>query len=103
MMDAKLEKWIEDNRFDAYGSDFNGQPSGFQTEAVAVYDLRALFDGKVLVPARVLVNLVDALKDARSGMQCIRQSHGDLYGIGFDRVELRSAEALSMLASSQQS
>jgi hypothetical protein len=37
--------------------------------------------------ARQARQLEDALKDARSGMLYIRQAHGNLYGVGFDRVE----------------
>ena len=29
--------------------------------------------------------LVDALKDARSALLYVREVHGDLYGVGFDR------------------
>lgn len=61
--------------------------------------LREWMAGHARVQNRVIVNLVDALKDARSGMRCIRQTHGDLYGIGFDRVEKRSTEALRDLES----
>ncbi len=39
--------------------------------------------------------LEDALKDAVSGLRYIRQTHGELYGVGFDRVEEKSKLALS--------
>lgn len=38
--------------------------------------------------------LEDALLDARSGMRYIRESHGNLYGVGFDRIEEKSKKAL---------
>jgi len=38
--------------------------------------------------------LEDALMDARSGMRYILATHGKLYGVGFDRVEEKSAKAL---------
>ena len=38
--------------------------------------------------------LEDALADARSGMRYIRESHGDLYGVAFDRVEEKASKAL---------
>lgn len=38
--------------------------------------------------------LEDALLDARSGMRYIRETHGDLYGVGFDRVEDKAAKVL---------
>lgn len=38
--------------------------------------------------------LVDALKDAVSGISYVRQKHGDLYGVGFDRVEMIANAAL---------
>ena len=44
--------------------------------------------------ARQARQLEDALKDARSGMLYIRQAHGNLYGVGFDRVEEKAKKAL---------
>ena len=44
--------------------------------------------------ARKARQLEDALLDARSGMRYIREVHGNLYGVGFDRVEERAAKAL---------
>lgn len=44
--------------------------------------------------ARQARQLEDALLDARSGMLYIRSTHGNLYGVGFDRVEEKAAKAL---------
>lgn len=44
--------------------------------------------------ARKARQLEDALLDARSGMQYIRETHGNLYGVGFDRVEDKAKAAL---------
>lgn len=38
--------------------------------------------------------LVEALKDAMSALSYVRACHGDLYGVGFDRVGERSIKAL---------
>ena len=38
--------------------------------------------------------LTDALADARSGLNYIRETHGELYGVGFDRVEQACAALL---------
>ncbi len=38
--------------------------------------------------------LEDALMDARSGLLYIRETHGNLYGVGFDRVEEKAKAAL---------
>ena len=38
--------------------------------------------------------LEDALLDARSGMRYIKETHGNLYGVGFDRVEEKATTAL---------
>ncbi len=38
--------------------------------------------------------LEDALKDARSALLYVREVHGDLYGVGFDRVEKKASVAL---------
>lgn len=46
--------------------------------------------------------VLDALKDARSGWRCIREDHGDLYGIGWDRVEQKLTEAIARLSPSPQ-
>ena len=44
--------------------------------------------------ARKARTLEDALLDSRSGMQYIQQNHGNLYGVGFSRVEEKTAKAL---------
>ena len=44
--------------------------------------------------ARKARQLEDALLDARSGMRYIRETHGPLYGVGFDRVEDKAKAAL---------
>ena len=38
--------------------------------------------------------LEDALKDARSALLYVREVHGELYGVGFDRVEKKASAAL---------
>ena len=45
--------------------------------------------------------LVDALKDARSALLYVRESHGELYGVGFDRVEKKASAALFTVAASE--
>ena len=44
--------------------------------------------------ARQARQLEDALLDARSGLRHIREAHGDLNGVGFDRVEDKATAAL---------
>ena len=44
--------------------------------------------------ARHARRLEDALLDARSGMRYIKKTHGDLYGVAFDRVEEKANQAL---------
>lgn len=39
--------------------------------------------------------LVEALEDILSGWKYIRQVHGDLYGVGWDRAQIKSEQALS--------
>ena len=52
-----------------------------------------VFDGekyttKLVEPAKELTDEVkDALMDALSGWRYIRECHGDLYGVGWDRVQ----------------
>jgi len=38
--------------------------------------------------------LEDALKDARGALLYVREVHGELYGVGFDRVEKKASAAL---------
>ena len=38
--------------------------------------------------------LRDALKDMLSGWKYIRETHGDLYGVGWDRAQLKAEQAL---------
>lgn len=47
---------------------------------------------------KVIGELHKALNDARGGMRYIRQAHGELYGVGFDRVEQESSAALALAA-----
>jgi len=56
-------------------------------------DWVALLDSKEVIAAHV-AKLEDALTDAVSGLRCIQQQKGDLYGIGFDRVEQKASELL---------
>ena len=39
--------------------------------------------------------LVEALKDMLSGWKYIRETHGDLYGVGWDRAERKAQAALA--------
>lgn len=52
---------------------------------------------------RELAGLEDALRDMLSGWRYIRATHGDLYGVGWDRAEKKAIEALAALSSSQSS
>lgn len=38
--------------------------------------------------------LLEALHDILSGWKYIRQAHGDLYGVGWDRAEQKATEAI---------
>lgn len=44
--------------------------------------------------ARKARAMEDALIDARAGLSYIQQQHGNLYGVGFNRVEEKAAKAL---------
>ena len=44
--------------------------------------------------ARQAWHLEDALVDARSTLRYIQQTHGNLYGVGFERVEEKCLKAL---------
>lgn len=48
--------------------------------------------------ARQARQLEDALIDARTGLLYIRETHGNLYGVGFDRVEEKAVAALDQAA-----
>lgn len=39
--------------------------------------------------------LLEAIQDMLSGWKYIRQTHGDLYGVGWDRAEQKATEAIA--------
>jgi len=39
--------------------------------------------------------LLEALKDMRNGWRYIRETHGDLYGVGWDRAENKANAAIT--------
>jgi len=39
--------------------------------------------------------LLDALKDMHSGWKYIRETHGDLYGVGWDRSQEKAEAAIA--------
>ena len=39
--------------------------------------------------------LLEALKDMRNGWRYIRETHGDLYGVGWDRAEDKANAAIT--------
>jgi hypothetical protein len=41
-----------------------------------------------------IARLQDALRDMLSGWRYIREQHGDLYGVGWDRAEQKAIRAL---------
>jgi hypothetical protein len=42
-----------------------------------------------------VADLLTAAKDALAGWQYIRKHHGDLYGVGWDRVEVTLINAIN--------
>lgn len=86
-------------RLDAPEPFYTVGPSEFTTIA----DVRAGSDDDDL-PKQVEGNahliaaapdLLDAAKDALAGWRYIRQQHGDLYGVGWDRVEAALTAAIA--------
>lgn len=49
-----------------------------------------------------LATLTEALKDALAGWRYIRRNHGDLYGVGWDRVEEFARAALAQTQDEKQ-
>ncbi|UWX68851.1 hypothetical protein [Burkholderia gladioli] len=49
----------------------------------------------------LVAELVEALRDMLSGWRYIRQSHGDLYGVGWDRAQNKAETALEKAAKSE--
>ena len=60
-MDAELEKWLDEHEY---------QPDHFLGTVVRLQDLRALFDGKVLVPVEPTDAMVDALYPGTGAHTC---------------------------------
>ena len=42
----------------------------------------------------VIAELLEALKDMHSGWKYIRETHGDLYGVGWDRSQEKAEAAI---------
>ena len=40
--------------------------------------------------------LLEALKDMRAGWKYIRETHGDLYGVGWDRAQSKADSAIAL-------
>lgn len=47
-------------------------------------------------------DLLNALQDMLGGWQYIRQFHGDLYGVGWDRAETKAMEAIKKATGAKQ-
>ena len=43
----------------------------------------------------VIAELLEALKDMHSGWKYIRETHGDLYGVGWDRSQEKAEAAIA--------
>lgn len=52
-----------------------------------------------LITEEQIKAIEDALEDMLSGWKYIRESHGDLYGIGWDRAESKAVKALTIVRS----
>ena len=59
------------------------KPTLWETPTIAKIDKIPLYTH----PAELTDEVRDALMDALSGWKYIRHSHGDLYGVGWDRVQ----------------
>lgn len=72
--------------------------------ADALRELQSARDAALELEQRALMNmhdvmaerdaLKDALRDMLSGWRYIRQTHGDLYGVGWDRAQQKAEAAL---------
>ena len=52
-----------------------------------------------LITEEQIKAIEDALEDMLSGWKYIRESHGDLYGVGWDRAESKAVKALAIVKS----
>ena len=48
-------------------------------------------------PEKAIPAVVEAFRDMLSGWHYIRQHHGDLYGVGWDRAETKASAALALV------
>jgi hypothetical protein len=51
------------------------------------------------MPDDLIKLAIEALRDMHSGWKYIRDSHGDLYGVGWDRAQTKAEEAIAALRS----
>jgi len=63
-MNSELEKWIENGIATQAITGYAADGTPVRELAVRLKDLRALFDGKVLVPVDDLADILDVVRDA---------------------------------------
>lgn len=67
-----------------------GPPTPFWNQAAVEEAVRQALAAQASVP-----DLIEALKEMLSGWRYIRETHGDLYGVGWDRAEDKASAALA--------
>jgi hypothetical protein len=87
MSEAKMPKRWSVGNYDGYMVEFDGG------DYVEFEDVQPLLDEIERLRARVEM-LEAALRDMLSGWRYIRETHGDLYGVGWDRAEGKASAAL---------
>lgn len=69
--------------------------AGFNDEGVYFTFDDTVIDRRDVNLMQAAPELLEALQDMLSGWQYIRKTHGDLYGVGWDRAEQKAKDALS--------
>lgn len=86
------------------------EPTGEQLRAMCVEPRDVLVEYRAAIAARptgpdvpkllepaALVTITDAMRDMLNGWKYIRETHGDLYGVGWDRAQEKMESALRLV------
>ena len=65
-------------------------------------EVSAAIKAKIATKDAALGEAEDAITDARAGWRYTREHHGDLYGVGWDRVETKLTAALSTIQAARE-
>jgi hypothetical protein len=86
-IDKRTWGWVE-----VAGPSFRAGGPTQATDLTPADEAQRIADARLIAAAP---DLLEAAHDALAGWRYIREHHGDLYGVGWDRVEAALADAIA--------